>query len=341
MSIRTLIPLLVSCLSLTVQAQETMEHEPQVVEHEQVAFPDSIPPGGYSGITWLGGDRYAVVSDNGRDGYFIFRITLDSVGMVTSAACADFIGSQASNPDNEDIAWFAPDSTLFISSESDTKVREFSLKGMPTGRTLPLPDVFRGTSRAYSLEALTYNAVTHRFWTTSESTLEGDGLRADPDNGARNQLRIQSFDDSLCAGVQYLYEMDEPMAQVMPERFAMGVSAMTALDDGRLLVLEREFAVPESVIGAFVSCRIYQVCPDREEPLLPSESIAGRQPMEKTLIAEWMTAVGLLDVSIANYEGMCAGPRLADGRQVIVLISDSQNQYAGVLKDWVKTIVIE
>ena len=27
MSIRTLIPLLVSCLSLTVQAQETMEHE--------------------------------------------------------------------------------------------------------------------------------------------------------------------------------------------------------------------------------------------------------------------------------------------------------------------------
>ena len=208
MSIRTLIPLLVSCLSLTVQAQETMEHEPQVVEHEQVAFPDSIPPGGYSGITWLGGDRYAVVSDNGRDGYFIFRITLDSVGMVTSAACADFIGSQASNPDNEDIAWFAPVSTLFISSESDTKVREFSLKGMPTGRTLHLPDVFRGTSRAYSLEALTYNAVTHRFWTTSESTLEGDGLRADPDNGARNQLRIQSFDDSLCAGAQYLYEMD-------------------------------------------------------------------------------------------------------------------------------------
>ena len=341
MSIRTLILFMASCLTLAVHAQVTAEHEPLVVEHEQRAFPDSIPAGGYSGITWLGGDRYAVVSDNGRDGYFIFRITLDSVGMVTSAACTDFIGSQLSNPDNEDVAWFVPDSTLFISSESDTKVREFSLQGVPTGRTLPIPAVFWGTSKAYGLEALTYNAVTHRFWTTSESTLEGDGLRANPDNGARNRLRIQSYDDSLCAGAQYLYEMDEPMAQVMPERFAMGVSAMTALDDGRLLVLEREFAVPESIIGAFVSCRIYQVYPGREEPVLPTESIEGRKPMEKILLAEWMTAVGLLDVSIANYEGMCAGPRLADGRQVIVLISDSQNQYAGVLKDWVKTIVIE
>ena len=341
MSIRTLILFMASCLTLAVHAQVTAEHEPLVVEHEQRAFPDSIPAGGYSGITWLGGDRYAVVSDNGRDGYFIFRITLDSVGMVTSAACTDFIGSQSSNPDNEDVAWFAPDSTLFISSESDTKVREFSLQGVPTGRKLPIPAVFRGTSKAYGLEALTYNAVTHRFWTTSESTLEGDGLRANPDNGARNRLRIQSYDDSLCAGAQYLDEMDEPMAQVMPERFAMGVSAMTALDDGRLLVLEREFAVPESIIGAFVSCRIYQVYPDREEPVLPTESIEGRKPMEKILLAEWMTAVGLLDVSIANYEGMCAGPRLADGRQVIVLISDSQNQYAGVLKDCVKTIVIE
>ena len=84
----------------------------------------------------------------------------------------------------------------------------------------------------------------------------------------------------------------EPMAQAMPERFAMGVSAMTALDDGRLLVLEREFAVPESIIGAFVSCRLYQVCPDKEEPVLATESIVGRKPMGKTLLAEWMTAVG-------------------------------------------------
>ena len=331
---RLILMFIVGCLSLPVMAQ-------QVEEHEQVAFPDSIPAGGYSGITWLGDDRYAVVSDNGKDGFFLFRISIDSVGAVRSAACTGFVGSTMPNHDNEDIAWFAPDSTLFISSERDTQIREFSLQGVPTGRLLPLPDVFRGTSPAYSLEALTYNAATHRFWTTSESTLEGDGLRADPDNGARNRLRIQSFDDSLRAGAQYLYEMDEPMAQVMPERFAMGVSALAAPDDGSLLVLEREFAVPESKIGAFVSCRLYQVWPDQEKSFLPTDSIAGQTPMKKTLLTEWMTAIGLLEVSLANYEGMCLGPKLPDGRQVLVLISDSQNQYEGVLKDWIKTLVIE
>ena len=331
---RLILMFIVGCLSLPVMAQ-------QVEEHEQVAFPDSIPAGGYSGITWLGDDRYAVVSDNGKDGFFLFRISIDSVGAVRSATCTGFVGSTMPNHDNEDIAWFAPDSTLFISSERDTQIREFSLQGIPTGRTLPLPDVFQGTSPAYSLEALTYNAATHRFWTTSESTLEGDGLRADPDNGARNRLRIQSFDDSLRAGAQYLYEMDEPMAQVMPERFAMGVSALVAPDDGSLLVLEREFAVPESKIGAFVSCRLYQVWPDQEKSFLPTDSISGQTPMKKTLLTEWMTAIGLLEVSIANYEGMCLGPKLPDGRQVLVLISDSQNQYEGVLKDWIKTLVIE
>jgi hypothetical protein len=37
---------------------------------------------------------------------------------------------------------------------------------------------------------------------------------------------------------------------------------------------------------------------------------------------------------------MCLGPQLADGSQVLILLSDSQGQYAGVLKDWFKTIVL-
>ena len=58
----------------------------RVVEHDQVKFPDSIPAGGYSGITWLGGDDYAVVTDNAAtDGYFLFHIRLDSLGRISSA----------------------------------------------------------------------------------------------------------------------------------------------------------------------------------------------------------------------------------------------------------------
>jgi hypothetical protein len=31
---------------------------------------------------------------------------------------------------------------------------------------------------------------------------------------------------------------------------------------------------------------------------------------------------------------------LADGRQVLLLVADSQNQYKGLLRDWFRTIVL-
>lgn len=64
------------------------------------------------------------------------------------------------------------------------------------------------------------------------------------------------------------------------------------------------------------------------------------QLLEKNLLVSFKTKLNLTARSFANYEGMCLGPRLADGRQVIVLICDSQNQYKGFLKDWLRTIVL-
>lgn len=53
-----------------------------------------------------------------------------------------------------------------------------------------------------------------------------------------------------------------------------------------------------------------------------------------------MTRLTLLDWSVANYEGMCFGPKLVDGSRVLILVSDSQDNYGGVLKDWFRTIII-
>ena len=62
--------------------------------------------------------------------------------------------------------------------------------------------------------------------------------------------------------------------------------------------------------------------------------------MQKRLLTEFRTKINITKRSFANYEGICAGPKLADGRQVLFLVADSQNQYKGWLKDWFKTIVI-
>ena len=315
----------------------------QVVEHEQHSFPELIPAGGYSGITWLGDSVFAVVSDNvSRDGFFLFSIHFDETGDIVSARNMGFKEGDGKGRDSEGVAWCSPRGTLFVSGERDNKVLELNVNGTPTGNELRLPKVFENASQAYGLEALTYNAVTHRFWTTSESTLKGDGEKATATNGVQNRLRLQAFNDSLLPVAQYWYVMDEPVVEedMLPQHFAMGVSALTALDDGRLLVLEREFAVPEAKLGAFVNCKIYEVAPNEEESIASPDTPASSTPLTKKLVAEWLTAIGLLDFSIANYEGMCLGPKLPDGGQVLVLISDSQNQYAGILADWLKTIVI-
>ena len=334
-----------------------------MVEHEQHAFPEDIPAGGYSGITWLGDSLYAVVADNlKQDGFFRFSIQLDSLGDITSARCIDFVDAGMPGRDSEGVAWCQNRRTLFVSGEKDNEVVELSLAGKATGKKLNLPEIIATATNNYGLEALSYNTNTHRFWTTSESTLPEDGPQATATNGVENKLRLLAFDDSLQLVGQYWYVMDKPIAEAEPQNFVHGVCALAAMDDGRLLVMEREFAVPEAKIGAYVNSKIYVVkhtpcsainkkasCIQKpscsQKPSCTQEPSCIQKhscssPLKKELLAEWSTAIGLLDFNIANYEGMCLGPKLNNGGQVIILIADSQNQYAGILQDYVKSLVI-
>ena len=53
--------LCVGMASLSLQAQG-LKKELRAEENPQVAFPKTVAPGNYSGITWLGGNEYAFVS---------------------------------------------------------------------------------------------------------------------------------------------------------------------------------------------------------------------------------------------------------------------------------------
>ncbi len=139
----------------------------------------------------------------------------------------------------------------------------------------------------------------------------------------------------------YAYEMDKPSVSRKAETYVMGVSELCVLPDGQLLVLEREAFIPKRKLGAFCKCKLYVVNPWQEKPFPLSEPFGKETPfIGKRLLTEWKTGLSLFDRSFANYEGMCLGPQLEDGSQVLILLSDSQDQYAGVLKDWFKTIVI-
>lgn len=306
---------------------------PKVTLNKQRHFSEAVPAGNYSGITWLGGDRYAVVNDKSSTaGFHLMTIRTDSLtGDILSVSEDGFQTSGQPNRDEEGVCYFPPSQTLFVSGEADNQIIEYTQDGQLTGRRLNIPEVFRSSRGNGGFEALTYNARTHRFWTTTEHTLKIDGEKPDLQHQVSNRLRLQSFGDDLQPKAQYWYQTDTLAVRGTKGKSQLGLSALAALDDGRLIVLEREIWQPSKRIGSFVHVKLYVVNPSRQ---------AAGSLLQKTLLTEFRTNINVTHRSFANFEGMCVGPRLADGRQLLVLVADSQNQYKGWLKDWFKTIVI-
>ena len=261
------------------------------------------------------------------------------------------------------------DSTLVIASEGCCRLKEYPI--LPTSADAAKVGYQQNLWESrwassdfypnYNFESLAFDSVRQYLWTIPESTLRKDGQPATPQNGLANRLRLMRLDwgkmkenrnkeeyseqvsskkDSRYM-TPYAYQMDQPSTHKKADIYVMGVSELCALPDGQLLVLEREAFIPKIKIGAFCKCKLYLINPLNSEEFSMKEKFSSDTPfLKKRLLAEWKTGLSLSKRSFANYEGMCLGPKLEDGSQVVILLSDSQDQYAGVLKDWFKTIVI-
>ena len=321
---------LFTCLLLGIALQAAAQ---QAVLNKQRHFAKTVPAGNYSGITWMGGNRYAVADDKyPKAGFRLLDISIDSItGDISEVRADSFITSNQPNRDEEGICYVAHTNTLFLSGEADGQIIEYSLDGQLTGRRLNIPHLFCLNYQNGSFEALTYNAKTQRFWTTSENTLKADGLMPNITRKIANMVRLQSFGSDLQPREQYWYVTDSISAEGSDGKSTLGVCGMAALDDGQLIILEREVRQTSNYIGSYVHVKLYVVNPAMQQ---------AADLLQKQLLTEFRTNINLTSRSFANYEGLCLGPRLSDGRQVLMLVADSQNQYRGVLKDWFKTIVL-
>lgn len=312
--------------------------------NKQRHFKQEVPAGNYSGLAPIGEGRYAAVSDkSATDGFFVFEIVVDSIdGSVEHVRHLGFHSDGAKNRDAEAVVFLPPTRTLMVAGEADGKVVELDLQGRRTGRVLDVGQTLKGCTGEYGLESLAYDEASQTFWTCAESTLKGDGERATSVNGALNRIRLQSYDAQLRPREQYAYQMDAPKAHKRAAKYAHGVSELLALADGSLLVLEREVFVSKKKIGSFVVNKLYRVVPDKSLSINANSSLDESVAfVGKKLVASWRTNISLFGRKLANFEGMCLGPRTKDGSQVIILVADSQNQYGGILRDWFKTIVVD
>ena len=208
--------------------------------------------------------------------------------------------------------------SLWISDERGPRIFEYDPESNRPGGAVELPSELRNTEKNRALEAVEISPDGLTLWTCNENTLNCDSGRL---AGGREMVRLTRFSRTSgeapwrMAG-QYAYLPERPGVNYGGVR--NGVSALCSLPDGRLLVLERERAVRT---GPRFRSRIFAVdfskATDISSPLPkePGEPV----PVAKDALFDAFTGKSM-------YEGMCLGPELDDGTNVLVLVSDGDGE---------------
>ncbi len=276
----------------------------------QVDF-SSATLGELSGITYLGGDSYIVVSDtNGK--MTQATIVIDrTTGQITSASLASPTISVAGGNDLEGIAYDPRDHSLLISDENgNTITRHLIADGSQTG-SITVPGIFASARSNLGLESLSLSPVDFNLWTANEEALTVDGPRSTNTQGTL--VRLQRFDSSGQSVAQfgYLTQPHSGGSLVSPQS---GVSDLVALPNGGLIVMERE------VGGAFPSFRnrLYLIDAASATDTSNTASLNGVNTglVEKELLRQ-------VDAGFSNFEGITLGPMLSNGDYALVLVSDN------------------
>jgi hypothetical protein len=314
---------------------------------------DGTLVGGLSGIDYdPASQEWAIISDDKSDHaparFYLARIALDGgapqVTLEHAVMFREQDGSPYPNtktggdvPDPESIRFDPSGKALWWTSEGSGKLKltPFIRETAPDGKfmaSFPLPAMFdmqdgktTGPRDNLAFEGLSFTPDHQALWLGMETALGQDGPIATVEAGS--VARFTKFDRSGKVLAQYAYPLDPIQRKPAGPYSDNGVSEVLALDDGRLLVVERS-----GVQGAgdkwTMYIRLYEADTEGATDVSGIAALKGAryQPMKKRLILDLskMPEIGSKDLpSIDNIEGVSFGPNLADGHRSLVLVSDN------------------
>ncbi|NUN63967.1 phytase [Pseudanabaena biceps] len=264
--------------------------------------------------------------------------------------------------------------TVFISSEGEANpaagrvtapfIKEFNLTTGQEVRSLSVPTKFvpvvqdtnnngvidaadtqtSGVRNNLAFESLTISPDQKTLFTATENALLQDGVAADTTVGTRSRI-VQFNLTTGQAEKEYLYITDKVALPTNPaNQFATnGLVDLLAIDNrGTFLALERSFST--GAVGTIANTgntiKIYEISLQGATDIsantsltsLTTEQLAAIAPVQKRLLLNLDDLA--LPTGTDNIEGITFGPKLADGRQSIVLVSDnnfSPTQFTQIL----------
>ncbi|HEY9833721.1 MAG TPA: esterase-like activity of phytase family protein [Stenomitos sp.] len=247
----------------------------------------------------------------------------------------------------------SPRGTVFISSEGVPSsgiapfIREFDVKTGQQRSNLMLPERYlahkdtpdqnqeeqppRGIQDNLGFEALTLelgslaggNGDPFRLFTATESALWQDALPPKSEESARIRLMhylIGPISRPMVVA-EHLYLLDPTPAGAIDN----GLTELVTVDmGGHFLTLERTYGV----LGA--NAKIYQMAMSAATDTSTIETLKGDisriEPVKKKLLLD----LSELGIYLDNLEAMTLGPRLPDGSQSLLLVSDDNFRNAQI-----------
>jgi hypothetical protein len=275
---------------------------------------------GLSGVTYLGGNRFAAVMDNSNQVVFL-DVTFKPDGSIASQAVTGGFSVPTSR-DYEGIAYTNPErNSIFLSNEATPPppaLYEYSLdKSATLLQTVKMPAVFMHQVDNRGLESLTRRADGKEMWTANEEALTVDGPFSSKTTGTVVRLQRFTVDgNAVTPAEEYAYVV-EPIHKALGSPVLSGLSDLVVLPDGTLLTLER--SASEGLPP--LQTRIFQVDFTGATDISRGELAAGLEGKTYTPVRK--TQLYSSNEIRENLEGLCLGPKLADGRWALVGVVDS------------------
>ena len=303
-------------------------------------------PRGLSGLTYLGGNKYYSVCDNGVEiGLYPCTIALESNGLSVSSFSTIATNLAVKLPSTSDLEACAYDpatGNIWVADEAGATIKEYTTNGVVV-QTLSYPAILKSkrhdSNRGF--ESLTISGDGLTMWTCTEEALTIDGdISA---QGSGTLVRLVKFTRDTVNGTFTLAGMYPYLTDGWHNPYGLeasgaahgsgsgrrGVAALTALPDGSLLVLERECSSDTAgndfwaKLGAEFYYSVYRVSDfDSATDVKDSAYDVGLASVPVVRVAKTRVISDFTE-GLANYEGMCLGPRLSNGKATILMVTDS------------------
>lgn len=306
--------------------------------------------GGLSGIAFHDGVLYALSDDKGRvnnERFYAFDLQIEKNKITLTPKKVYEItglplkGGKKPSLDAEGLVRQS-DGSFLIASEgnNDSKPREMPrvFRVNSSGEwleDLPLPKRFlpeatgkqtRGVQTNAAFEGLTATSDGKYIFAALERALQQDVIPNEEDGG--DWVRIVKFEkgESYKVRAEYAYHVDPLMTASLPKEIFRGISEVLAISETKLLVLERGAKIsPGKIWTSSVSLYLADFSKASDvsamEKIVPDKVTAASKT--KVIDFELDLKKQRKGKTVDNFEALSWGPKLADGRKSLLVMTDN------------------